>query len=211
MQYYFRHLITAILGITVLQSCIVTTTVEEINDTVWPDNTSISSKSNDYAEGSLVLKITNNANNTRLIIDSLEIYNIKITKESAKEICTGNKMLLKKGEKIQIDFQETASSDTINLPEQKFHPWSPKTLPANSTGTYIKIYGQICTFIGVGEPFTLTEGPLYFPFIGNITPNHTTSAEFQLYVNCPLYCQINDQIELALVPITFDASVEGWN
>jgi|GEM_PF-5778333 len=32
MQYYFRHLITAILGITVLQSCIVTTTVEEINE-----------------------------------------------------------------------------------------------------------------------------------------------------------------------------------
>lgn len=210
MKHSIKHLITALLCVTVLQSCVVTDTVREIDDRIEEYEKTANSRSTDYKEGSLILEITNRANNISLVTDSIEICNILIKNEATGGLKTGNRMLLKNMQGVQTGFEGTAYTDTIKLPAQKFSPWVPDTLPANSTGMYIKIYGKILTYIAYGEPYILSEGPMFFTFTGNISDNYTLPVKFELNDNCLLFCITNDKVKRVLVPITIDVSVDEW-
>lgn len=63
---------------TTLTSCIMTTTVQEIEETVTLQQEHYTSKATILREGLLAIQIQNNAENTLLQIDSMEICNIQL-------------------------------------------------------------------------------------------------------------------------------------
>lgn len=196
MKKLFIYLLTITLTSTILQSCVMTTVISEIEDTVNSAPGNLKIKSAELKYGSLTLQINNTAENATLQIDSLEIYNILVPDNE-----TG---LTKRGN-IKLD------STAAKLPVQTFSPWEPRTLPQHSSKMYIKIYGQMYTFLLDGTPLPLYTGPMYLSFNATITENATTAISLNLYPGCPLYCQINGKMKKVLQPITFSVTVNDWD
>ena len=73
---------------TTLTSCIMTTTVQEIEETVTLQQEHYTSKATILQEGLLAVQIQNNAKNTLLQIDSMEICNIQLM-DPAEELMHG--------------------------------------------------------------------------------------------------------------------------
>lgn len=196
MKKLFIYLLTITLTSPILQSCVMTTIKSEIEDTVNTAPGNLKIKSEELKYGYLTLQINNTAENTILQIDSLEICNIQVPDNETGLARKGNIML---------------DSTAAKLPVQTFRPWEPNTLPQHSSKMYIKIYGQMLTFLLDGTPLPLYTGPMYLSFNATITENTTTTISLNLYPGCPLYCQINGQMEKVLQPINFDATVNGWD
>lgn len=196
-----------------MESCIVNTVVEEIETTV---------KSEGPAKtGYMTITIQNNASNTCLQIDSVEICNIVLEGTSTSQTYRGNVT------GIQLVAQDQAgatladassslpegasiSSKEIKLPQQRFSPWNPNTLPHHSNNQYTKIYGRIYTYGCNGTSILLSSGPMYTPLQGEITENETLSATISLESNCPVYIEDNGEMTKVLQEITFNVSIDEW-
>lgn len=188
-------MITATLLPLLLESCVTTTVVKEIEDTVESNRNLLKSKADEIKVGYLELKIHNLTENTNLQIDSLEICNIQLQNADGISTQMGNMKL-----------------DTLpaKLPVQTFTPWNTTTLPTSSKGMYVKLYGTMYTFIAGSQPFALWSGPMYFTFNGSISEISTTKIDFKIQDNCPLYCIVDGHIEKVLQSIQFQVTVDNW-
>ena len=195
-----------------MESCIVNTVVEEIETTV---------KSEGPAKtGYITITIQNNASNTCLQIDSVEICNIVLEETSTLQKHRGDITVLLSGiqnhtsttlaEGSSLPEGTSISSKEIKLPQQRFSQWNPNTLPHHSNNQYIKIYGRIYTYGCNGTPILLSSGPMYTPLQGEITENETLSITISLESNCPVYIEDNGEMTKVLQEITFNVSIDEW-
>ena len=183
----------------------MTTVVNEINETV-----TVKSQSNDNKKGKLTLQISNNASNTTLLIDSIEICNILVTDKTSGTPKKGKATILRSIETTQLNFGDKILTPETGLPEQKFTPWSPDTLPQNTNNMYITIHGQLYTYIADNSPFLLYSGKMYCSFTGGIIPQNTINYELKLYDNCPIYYETNGTMEKVLKSISFNITIDEW-
>lgn len=207
MSSHWKYTLAMSFAACSLASCVMTTTVEEINEAVERNGSCINSKSNEISKGQFSILLKNNANNTCLQIDSLEICNILQEDTTTNSLVKGKKTIYINS---QIEFGKLACTSTATLPIQTFTPWTPETLPQNSNNTYGKICGKIYTYLTDGTPILLTEGPLYFPLQGKITSNTLTTTEFEITDNCPLYYELDGKMEKAINAINFEITVNDW-
>ena len=146
---------------TTLTSCIMTTTVQEIEETVTLQQEHYTSKATILQEGLLAVQIQNNAENTLLQIDSMEICNIQLM-DPAEELMhdgspvhTGSIMLINSTLQIHYGTDNTycqgsttshlgtttccqGTSTEVKIPAQTLTPWNPAQLPTRSKNTYTR-------------------------------------------------------------------------
>ena len=212
MKASVKSLQTIAACLILMESCIVNTVVEEIETTV---------KSEGPAKtGYMTITIQNNASNTCLQIDSVEICNIVLEETSTLQKHRGDITVLLSGiqnhtgttlaEGYSIPEGTSISSKEIKLPQQRFSQWNPNTLPHHSNNQYIKIYGRIYTYGCNGTSILLSSGPMYTPLQGEITENETLSTTISLESNCPVYIEDNGEMTKVLQEITFNVSIDEW-
>ena len=183
-----------------LTSCIASTTVEEINNTVNTSNAPITLKSDEIKQGTLVISIQNNADNTLLTIDSLTLCNVLTPNKTGGKPKRGN---------ITI-FPQEETFPPIQLPTQTITPWTANQLPRPGSGAYITIHGKLHTNTSTNTPYLLYQGAMYTPFSTTISEATTTTATITLYPNCPLYIIHNGTLLKILQEITFMPFVWDW-
>ena len=206
----WKYILALILAACTLESCIMTEIVEEVNEVTEKSAGNLASKANEVLKGEFTLLLVNDANNTCLEIDSLQLCNILVKDSVTGSITRGKKTIEITTEGTLIEFGNQASTSTETLPVQTFSPWTPVTLPQNSNNTYLKIYGKIYTYLADCTPLLLAEGPLYAPLTGKITPSSLSITKFELANNCPLYYEANGKMEKALNTINFEVTVNDW-
>ena len=198
--------LTATLCLATLLTCTTsscaTTSQEEIENTIEKTNV----KSDEIQMGTMALTICNNAENTLLQTDSLELCNILLpyTNHAGEELRYGN---------ITLTPSNTTFSP-VQLPAQTFTPWSCSTLPgsgsSSGSGSYAIIHGRLYTYNSPGTPFLLAQGPMYTPISATIKANETTPLTITIYPNCPLYVNLNGTLAKVLQPIGFSPHVNDW-
>ena len=176
------HLAAILFFICTTTSC-ATTSQEEIENTIEKTNV----KSDEILMGNLALNISNEAENTLLQTDSVEICNVQVCYTSGGD--TGLRLGC-----IRL-IPTDSTFNPIKLPAQTFNPWSDNRLPRPSSGSYAIIYGTICTFTLAGDPFLLATGPMYTPIAATIAANQTTRLTITITPGCPLYVNINGTME----------------
>lgn len=203
MKHLFTPIPALLITLTTLTSCIMTTTVQEIEETVTTRQEPYNSKASYLKEGVLAIQIQNNAENTLLQIDSMEICNIQLM-DPAGELMhngfpayTGSIMLINSTLQIHYGtdntycqgsntshlgtttyFQDTTTccqgtSTEVKIPAQTLTPWNPAQLPTGSKNTYAKIHGTMYTYIADNTLFPIYTGTMYYPLCGTI-PAATT-------------------------------------
>lgn len=217
-----------LLSLIVLQSCIMTTVVKDIEKTVTSAPEHYTTKGENLNEGLLTLQIQNNAENTMLQIDSLGICNIQLMDSTGKDTCYGS--LIRTGSVTIIDtlLQLYYGANTIaiynlatqkiKIPTQKLTPWNPTEHPARSKNTYAKIHGTLNSYLPNNETYPIYSGTMYYPLSGNIpaatsditNPQAPASTVITIHPNCPLYAIINSSPQKVLQPISFTVTVEDW-
>ena len=179
-----------------LQSCIMTTVVQEIEDTVTSAPEHYITKGETHKEGLLTLQIQNNAENTILQIDSLEICNTQVP-------------------------DSTVSSITLISTPLQLHYGTDTTIThhcsTNISTPAIKIHGTIHSYLLNNETYPIYTGTMYYPISGTIPaatsdPNNTptTQITISIHPNCPLYAILNGTPQKVLQPISFSVTVEDW-
>ena len=226
MKHLFTPIPALLITLTTLTSCIMTTTVQEIEETVTTRQEPYNSKASYLKEGVLAIQIQNNAENTMLQIDSMEICNIQLM-DPAGELMhngspayTGSIMFINSTLHIHYGADTTycqGTSTEVKIPAQTLTPWNPAQLPTGSKNTYAKIHGTMYTYIADNTLCPLYTGTMYYPLSGTIPAATTgipakslTPITITLHPNCPLYAIINSQLEKVLQPITFTVTVEDW-
>ena len=226
MKHLFTPIPALLITLTTLTSCIMTTTVREIEETVTTQQEPYNSKASYLKEGVLAIQIQNNAENTMLQIDSMEICNIQLM-DPAGELMhngspayTGSIMFINSTLQIHYGTDTTCCQGTtteVKIPAQTLTPWTPAQLPTGSKNTYAKIHGTMYTYIADNTLCPLYTGKMYYPLSGTIPAATTgipakslTPITITLHPNCPLYAIINGQLEKVLQPITFTVTVEDW-
>ena len=164
-------------------SCVSSTIAEEME-----------TRSVEIGEGWLALTILNNAENTLLQIDSLEICNVPVQCSQSTRLAYG----------------ADTTFPPLQLCVQTLHPWDPCENPSSPHGSYATIYGSIYTLNSSSGLFLLAQGPMYTPVSATITANITTQLTITLYPNCPLYISHNGTLEKVLQSIQFSPIVIGW-
>ena len=204
----------------------MTTTVQEIEETVTTRQKPYNSKASYLKEGVLAIQIQNNAENTLLQIDSMEICNIQLM-DPAGELMhngspanSGSIMFINSTLQIHYGTDTThcqGTSTEVKIPAQTLTPWNPAQLPTGSKNTYAKIHGTMYTYIADNTLLPIYTGTMYYPLCGTIPAATTgipakslTPITITLHPNCPLYAIINGQLEKVLQPITFTVTVEDW-
>lgn len=195
--------------ISILQSCIMNTVVQDIDQTIEERDKYIS-KSTCYQEGKLAVAIKNNAENTLLQIDSVEICNILLYNQDFEYQYTGDITIMKYNNTGNLSYGTDSLWCTTTLPEQVSVPWSPEDSPYLNKGSYAKIHGAVYTYIADNSLLLLHSGTMYCPVGVNITRFSATLININIYGNCQLYACINGKMRKVLQPITFGASVEDW-
>lgn len=209
MKKIYLFIIAALTGMFTIQSCIIETITDQIESTIDNGTESLGIKSYNDA-GYLELKIHNIAENTCLLIDSMEICNIMIIDENTGKAVKGNIKVSRNSDTARIYCGHYIVCNKTTLPVQEFTPWDQYTLPEKSIGMYVKMNGTMYTFLANGEPFPLYEGNMYFTFYARINKGQTTQAGILIYDNCQLYCQIDGKISKVLQSIQFDPSIIDW-
>ena len=177
-----------ILSCIMLQSCIMTTVVQEIEDIAATQQEHYTTKTETIYEGLLTLQIQNNAENTMLQIDSLEICNTQLMDSSCNSIT-----LIKTP--IQLHYG-THTSITHHC--------------RTGISTHeVKIHGTLYSYLPNNETYSIYSGTMYYPISGEITD--TTTSVISIHPNCTLYACINGKMTKVLQPITFSASVNDWD
>ena len=177
--------------IAMATSCIATTTIKEIEQT-------ITTKESDPAYtnmGYISITLQNNAEGTLLLLDSIELCNISVI--------TGNGNIKKGNAKIQ-------ENSLLVLPEQTFSPWNPAVLPSGSLNSYIKIHGKLYTYLADGKTMLHCSGPMYTPLQGHINPGKNTNTTIEIYDNCLIYYLTDSTMTKILRSINFDIDIEDW-
>lgn len=215
MKAHHKNILAAALCTGIMQSCIISTVAEGIEETVGKKENALYSKSNNMGTGCITLQIQNNAPNTTLHADSVEICNILLPEKTAPEPLRGNIALAftpdSSGQNCtHLPYGSCATFPSATLPAQALIPWSTAELPHTSTGTYLKIHGKICTYLPDSTTMPLYEGTMYTPLAGTLTANQTSIIHIELYPNCPLYCITNGKTAKVLQTIQFSVSVENW-
>ena len=226
MKHLFTPIPALLITLTTLTSCIMTTTVQEIEETVTTRQEPYNSKASYLKEGLLAIQIQNNAENTILQIDSMEICNIQLMDPAGELMhngspaCTGSIMFINNTLQFHYGADTTycqGTSTEIKIPAQTLTPWNPALLPTGSKNTYAKIHGTMYTHIADNTLFPIYTGTMYYPLCGTIPAATTgipakslTPITITLHPNCPLYAIINSQLEKVLQPITFTVTVEDW-
>ena len=188
--------------IAMATSCIATTTIKEIEQT-------ITTKESDRAYtnmGYISITLQNNAEGTLLLLDSIELCNIK----PANGTATPNTTITMHQPALELTYSTTYTSAATPLPAQKFIPWTPDNLPEESTTAYIKIHGKLYTYLADGKTMLLCSGPMYTPLQGHINPGKSTNTTIEMYDNCPIYFENNGVMTKALQAIGFDVSIVDW-
>lgn len=210
MKRIYRYIPLTVLNLFLLGSCVVESVVEEVDHAVGARQEAVGSKAVKPGEGYLALRINNEAENTCLQIDSLEICNVLVPGEAGGQAEEGNVMIYRDVDGYLCNYGSFLTGNSARLCVQTFTPWSPETLPEAGDGMYVKIYGKMYTYIAGGTLFPLYEGPMYFTFNGSIAENYTTEVKFDIYDNCPLYCEAGGKMTKVLQSISFDVNVEDW-
>lgn len=210
-----------------MQSCIMTTVMQEIEDTVTSQSKHYITKGENLKEGLLTLQIDNNAENTMLQISSLEICNIQLA-DSTEDFSHNNSStytgaITLINSKVQLQYGSGTSTTYYNtplkikIPAQKLTPWNPAELTTMSSYTYAKIHGTMYTYLTNNDLLPLYSGIMYYPISGEIpaiTGDNTnispTPITINLQPNCPLYAIINGIPQKILHPITFTVTVDDW-
>ena len=188
--------------IAMATSCIATTTIKEIEQT-------ITTKESDPAYtnmGYISITLQNNAEGTLLLLDSIELCNIK----PANGTSTPNTTITRHQPALELTYSTTYTSAATPLPVQKFIPWTPDNLPEESTTAYIKIHGKLYTYLADGKTMLHCSGPMYTPLQGHINPGKSTNTTIEIYDNCPIYCQTDSTMTKILRSINFDIDIEDW-
>ena len=193
--------------ITILQSCIITTVAEEIDKTIMAEeefHTFQKTKGNGYK---VTLKILNNAENTILQIDTLNLCNIMLSDSVSGISCKSHLKINDKTISVPYGSHTAMSSEIIAI--QELVPWEPaEGIPLGSNKSYAKIYGTM--FTQNCKPDTLYSGIMYYPISGCITGHNSTEIPVNLHPNCPLYGELNGKMEKILQPIAFCITVADW-
>ena len=196
-----RTLATAAILI-LATSCITSTTIDEIEK---PFTTKESDSA--YANiGYISITLQNNAEGTLLLLDSIELCNIK----PANGTSTPNTTITRHQPALELTYSTTYTSAATPLPVQKFIPWIPDNLPEESTSSYIKLHGKLYTYLADGKTMLHCSGPMYTPLQGHINPGKNTNTTIEMYDNCPIYFENNGVMAKALQAIGFDASIVDW-
>ena len=188
--------------IAMATSCIATTTIEEIEKP-------FTTKESDPAYtnmGYISITLQNNAEGTLLLLDSIELCNIK----PANGTSTPNTTITRHQPALELTYSTTYTSATTPLPVQKFTPWTPDNLPEESTTAYIKIHGKLYTYIADGKTMLHCSGPMYTPLQGHINPGKSTNTTIEIYDNCPVYYLTDSTMTKILRSINFDIDIEDW-
>ena len=181
----------------------MTTTVQEIEETVTLQQEHYTSKATILQEGLLAVQIQNNAENTLLQIDSMEICNIQLMDSSGNLMHNGSPAhtgsIIFINNTLQLHYgadttycQGTSifhqgstayckdtttyckgTSTEVKIPAQTLTPWDPAQLPTRSKNTYAKIHGTMYTYIADNTLCPLYTGTMYYPLSGTI-PAATT-------------------------------------
>lgn len=198
-----------------LTSCIMTTVVKEMEDTIMNVEGHYISKATTLPMGTLLLEIQNNAENTILQIDSMAICNIQLQDSTGK--LAHNVPLSLINTPLQLQYGANTAITSENIPAQTLTPWAPDTLPILSKNTYAKIHGTIYTHITNNTLFTIYTGTMYYPISGTIptgstapTPQHNIPLTINIYPNSPLYAILNGIPTKILQPITFTVTITDW-
>ena len=182
-------------------SCITSTTIEEIEKP-------FTTKESDPAYtnmGYISITLQNNAEGTLLLLDSIELCNIKPANGTAP-----NTTITRHQPALELTYSTTYTSAATPLPAQKFIPWTPDNLPEESTTAYIKIHGKLYTYLADGKTMLHCSGPMYTPLQGHINPGKSTNTTIEIYDNYPIYCENNGAMTKVLQAIEFDASIVDW-
>ena len=186
--------------ISMATSCIATTTIKEIEQTI---NTKETFQSPNMGYISITLR--NNAEGTLLLLDSIELCNIKPANGTAP-----NTTITRHQPALELTYSTTYTSAATPLPVQKFTPWTPDNLPEESPTAYIKIHGKLYTYLADGKTMLHCSGPMYTPLQGHINPGKSTNIIMEMYDNCPIYCQTDSTMTKILRSINFDIDIEDW-
>ena len=200
-----------LLPCLIMQSCIMTTTVQEIEDTVVSHQENYTSKAEASLKGMFKVQVQNKAENTMLQIDSIKICNILLADTLTNQICKGNIKIICRT--CNLPYGSNIFTSEISVPPQKLVPWTTAELPAGSNSTYAEIHGAIYSYTTNNELFTIYSGAMYYPISGILTASMggiTNIAAIKIQSNCPLYAYHNGKIGKVLQPITFTATVNNW-
>ena len=203
-----------LLGMASITGCVASTVVDEIERSTA--TMAYESKGENYQMGTLYMQIMNNAENTALFIDSIEVCNIMVrnntTGTAQKGDITAIKHSINKGSAttINLNYQAQASSGAIQLLPQALIPWNTSTIPTNISGSYAKIHGSLYTHLANGELLEIFKGAIYTPLQGSIISAGTTTITIQIHPDAPLYCIKNDKVEPVLQTINFDVTIDEW-
>ena len=210
----FTQISLLLLSGILLQSCIMTTIVQEIEETVTQQEL-YTTKGETHKEGLLTLQIENNAENIMLLIDSLEICNIQLI-DPTGEITYNNDLTIINSTTTLFYGTNISFSESI-VPAQKLTPWNPAELPSLSNNSYAKIYGTLHSYLPNNETYPIYTGIMYYPISGTISASKSgitisspTPLAITIHPYCPLYTMLNGKIEKILQPITFTATVDDW-
>lgn len=201
-----------LLSSILLQSCIMTTVVKDIEDTVDTRKETTTSKAATLKEGLLTIQIQNNTENTILLTDRVEICNIQLaytTGEVAhKGSLTYSGSIELINDTLQLHYGTNTSTPQVKIPIQTLTPWNTTEHPTTSKNTYAKIHGTLYSYLTNNTPYPVYTGTMYYPITGKITD--TTTITITIQPNCPLYATNNGKLEKILQPITFSITVEDW-
>lgn len=193
------------LCLVLLQSCMMSTVTEEIEEVV---NSNTISKSENYSKEAFSVQIINSAENTSLQIDSIEICNILVNSPTTNTLTNGNFMI--HSPSMQISCGTSAIFVAEGLPTQNITPWNPDYPPLMQNNSYVKIYGVLFTYLTGSEMLELFRGEMYAPLSGRISAEQEDIAKIEISPNCPIYGFTGEKMEKILQEINFDVTVDEW-
>lgn len=207
----------SIILINILISCVITeTVVNDINSVTENKNLyngDLISKSAETYESYISISIFNEAENTTLKIDSLELCNVLYKDEITGIDKKGNLILMRTNDECcWVDYGIRVRSAEMPILEQTIVSWKTNESIYNTKGTYVKVYGGMYSYMGDGNKYPLYEGVMYLMFSGFFKRDRVGTVDAKIYDGCPLYyIDENGNVEKVLQSIKFDVSVNGWN
>lgn len=216
MEKILKILFGVVFIISIMVSCIYTTTVKEIEDVVneHSDNSveTIETKTdkNDYKFGYIRFSIYHTADNIRLVLDSVDICNVLLL--DGDQVKKGNHLLMRCDPNCN-SFEKGSNIRCVDerMLVQQFDCWLPNELISETDKSYMRIHGKLYINNGDESEFLLYDGSMYTILQYGIKENMLFTVNTVLCDRCPWYIESNGEMEKVLVSINFDVSVDGWD
>ena len=213
MEKVLKILFGVVFIISIMVSCIYTTTVKEIEDVVneHSDN-SVETKTdkNDYKFGYIRFSIYHTADNIRLVLDSVDICNVLLL--DGDQVKKGNHLLMRCDPNCN-SFEKGSYIRCVDdrMLVQQFDSWSPNELISETNKSYMRIHGKLYTNNGGESEFLLYDGFMYTILQYGIKENILFTVNAVLCDGCPWYIENDGKMKKVLVSINFDVSVGDWD